>query len=94
MFKDEATKKAFNWNLKRCKSAKRMLRQVKKDLLYKAKRFEYHDEDGTVECWTHERLSREGFDELKKLCQEEGIVFSSEWESPFPALYCFSMKVR
>lgn len=94
MFKDEATQKAINWNLRRCINPKRFLKIVKKDLLYKAKHSEYHDENGFVHSWVHQRLSQEGFIELRNMCHEEGIIFSSEWESPFPALYCFKLKVR
>lgn len=94
MFRDEAIKEAVNWNLRRCKSAKSILRVVKKDLLYKAKRSDYHDDKGFVELGIRKRISQEGFTELKKMCEQEGIVFSSNWESPFPAVYSFKMKVR
>lgn len=94
MFKDEAKEKAIKWNLRRCISPKRFLRIVKKDLLYKAKHSEYHDKKGYVGVSIIQRLSQEGFTELKDMCQKEGIIFSSEWESPFPTLYCFKLKVR
>lgn len=94
MFKDEAISKAVNWNLRRCISPKRLLKIVKKVLLYKAKRSKYHDYKGFVYFWTYQRLSQEGFTELKDMCQKEGIIFSSNWESPFPENYCFKLKVR
>lgn len=94
MFKDEARSKAISWNLRRCENPKRVLKLVEKDLLYKAKRIEYHVGEGFVRCQIHIRLSQKGFTELKDMCQKEGIIFSSNWESPFPDLYCFELKVR
>ena len=94
MFKDEAIKEAIRCNLRRCKSAESILRFVKRELRYKAKHSDYHDDKGFVQLGIRERISQEGFTELKKMCEQEGIVFSSNWESPFPAVYSFKMKVR
>lgn len=70
MFRDEAIQKAINWNLRRCISAKRFLKIVKKDLRYKAKHFQYHDKNGNVELIIIKRLSKEGFYQLKEMCKE------------------------
>lgn len=95
MFKDKAVQKSINWNLRRCINPKRFLKKVKKQLLYQVKHYgSYPDEDGLIHCCLHQRLSQEGFSELRILCQQEGIILSSEWKSPFIELYCFSIKVR
>lgn len=93
MFKNKAISEAVNWNLQRCISPKRFLKMVKKDLLYKAKHSEYHIE-GYVRCCICQRLSQEGFIELKDMCKKEGIIFSENWESPFPKVYGFELKIR
>ena len=93
MFKDEATKQWRIWNLKRCKKPKKVLKDVKKDLMYKAKRSLYHDENGKVQCWSHYQITQEDFQELKILCEQDGIKCTSEWKSINPELYCFEMQV-
>lgn len=94
MFRDEAIQKAINWNLRRCRSAKKILKIVKKDLQYKAIHSEYHLKEGYVQLNLLTRLSQKGFTELQEMCQKEGIIFPSNWESPFPDCYCFKLKIR
>lgn len=95
MFKDEAIQKSFDWNLRRCENPKKLLRFVKRDFLYKTKNY-MGDSDEEMFCANvRARLSQEGFNKLKDMCQKEGIILSNEqWEGPFPTIYCFELKIR
>lgn len=91
-FREKVLLASNNYNSRRCISPKRLLKIVKKDLLYKSKHFEYYDH-GYVRLCTVERLSEEGFRQLKELCRQEGIIFKSTWISPCPNCYVFEVKV-
>lgn len=57
-------------------------------------KYGYVDRDGYVYFRIGERLSYEGFHELKNMCHEEGIILYPEnWKSPYPEIYNFKMKV-
>lgn len=93
MFKNVATNKALNWNLRRCIKPKKLLKIVKKDLMQRAK-YGYPDRDGYVHFMIAQRVSYEGFNELKNMCYEDGIILYPEhWKSPYPEIYNFKMKI-
>lgn len=92
-FREKVIKASSDFNLRRCINPNQLLRIVKKDLMYKAKRFEYQDEFGYVRLVTVERLSMEGFMQLKELCRKEGIIFNSNWINSFPQCYVFELKI-
>lgn len=79
---------------KAIKKAKKVLKRVKRELLYKKKHSEYHNKDGSVRLQIYLTLSNEEYIILKNMCWKEDIFLLSNWEIPFPAFYRFELKVR
>lgn len=94
MFKKEAWQKAIKWNTRRSAKAKRVLAEVKSDLQYKLNVLVDPKDEIEVECWTYKRLSEEEYNNLRKMCEDEGIEFPTEWKDPFERLYIFKIRIR
>ena len=92
MFSEKAKEKAMKYNLQKCKKPKKFFRRVKKGLLKAAKHLK--DGEKIARFSKKARLSNEGYTKLKKLCNENGINFSTCYTDCFPTIYYFSIMIR
>jgi len=92
MFDDLLRETAFNYNLRKCKKPKKLLKKVKKGLVKKAKHLSHDKKIASFSL--NAQLSKNGYIKLKKLCDKNGINFSTKYVDCFLNTYEFSIVVR
>jgi len=75
-------------------AAERAFRRAKTILKFKAARPKCHDKKGTVHCLLMLSLSKAAYDEMKKLCEAEGIAVVAEWCTNARDYYGFAVPVK
>ena len=95
MFKDECMERATKWNLERADDPVKALIKIKEKFIKKALAPELNcDIWGNLTVSKNLRLSQEGYQELKTLCEEEGIELVTHWHNPFKKRYVFKMQFQ
>lgn len=92
MFDEVAKAEAINYNLRKCKKPKKLFKKIKKGLLKSAKQLSHNQKIASFSI--DARLSENGYNKLKKLCDDNGINFKTRYVDYFINTYEFSIVVR